>query len=104
MIMDNHGDKAHDHDQSEDDQEHSLLDFLLGEYQQTSHVPQLSTSDTKTLRSHLSVVNAISPKTFQLLTNRRSFLHHYSLFEPDLLYHFSFLSDFSRRGPPTFTS
>ena len=55
MIMDNHGDKAHDHDQSEDDQEHSLLDFLLGEYQQTSHVPQLSTSDTKTLRSHLSV-------------------------------------------------
>lgn len=99
-----HGDKAHDHDQSEDDQEHSLLDFLLGEHQQTSHLPQLSTSDTKTPRSHLFVVYAILPETFQLPTNKRSFLHHYSLFDPDFPNPFSFLADFNRRGPPIFIS
>ncbi|MCB0666237.1 MAG: hypothetical protein KDC80_10460 [Saprospiraceae bacterium] len=97
-----HGDAGHDHDQPKDKDEHSLLDFLLGLHRQILHVPQVAATPSQTTRQHHPLLDAVLPEIAQIYLHKRCFLHHYSLFEKPLLHLFSFLADFSRRGPPAF--
>ena len=108
-----HGhDLDHDHhglpdskDDADNSQENELINFLLSQHQQITHAPLISSAGNNlSIPSTTSILKAVLTKPSQLCLDRQYFLHHYTLFEPDLLYHFTFLSDFSRRGPPSFIS
>jgi hypothetical protein len=95
-----HGDKPDDHDHPDNEKDHTLLDYLLGQHQQTSHVPLISSSCYKGSRYDDAVVNAVLPELSQIFLHKKSFLHHYCLFDSGHLNRLCFLSDITRRGPP----